>query len=344
MKKIFKTMIVLAAIVLVAGCLLGYYVYGIIYSPNIYTNGREYLYIRNGSGFAQVKDSLYAAFRVEDRTAFERVAALKHYDDNVKPGRYRIKDGMSNNALINMLRSGAQEAVNLSFNNIRTVPQLCARVARQIDVDSATLCECLSDGELLQKYGFDSRTCMAMFIPDTYQVYWNTTAEGFVDKMYNNYKQFWTEERLQKAKALKMTPLQVSTLASIVQCEQSVHRDEQPTIAGLYLNRLRIGMALQSDPTVVFAIGDFSIRRVTGAMLDVDSPYNTYKYPGLPPSPIAFVEKSAIDAVLYHDNNDYIYMCAKADFSGRHSFSRTYDQHRQYAREYRKALDKRGIK
>jgi UPF0755 protein len=162
--------------------------------------------------------------------------------------------------------------------------------------------------------------------------------------MYVNYNNFWNDERQKKAKSLNLTPIQVATLASIVQCEQSVHREEQPTIAGLYLNRLRIGMALQSDPTVVFAIGDFSVRRVTGAMLEVDSPYNTYKHTGLPPSPITFPEKTALDAVLDYDHNDYIYMCAKADFSGKHSFAKTYAQHLQNAKEYRKALDKRGIK
>ncbi len=315
-----------------------------VYAPNVSTHGAKYLYIRNGAEFGQVKDSLYKNFTVDDKAAFERVAELKHYTENVKPGRYRIKDGMSNNELINMLRSGAQEAVKLSFNNIRTIPQFCARVSHYIDIDSASLNDILADDARMSKYGFDSRTCMAMFIPDTYQIYWNTTADGFIEKMYKNYKEFWNDSRMGKAKALKMTPLQVSTLASIVQCEQSVHREEQPTIAGLYLNRLRTGMALQSDPTVVYAIGDFTIRRVTGAMLEVDSPYNTYKHTGLPPSPITFAEKTALDAVLDHDKNDYLYMCAKADFSGRHSFAKTYAQHLQNAKEYRKALDKRGIK
>ncbi|MBQ1696377.1 MAG: endolytic transglycosylase MltG [Bacteroidales bacterium] len=344
MKNITKILLIVAALLIVAGCITGYYLYQIVYAPNISVQKAQYLYIRNGADFEQVKQDLYANFNVEDKAAFERVAALKHYGSNIKPGRYHIKKTMSNNELINLLRSGAQEPVQLRINNIRTIPQLCGKVAAQIDVDSASLCTLLTDGEILSKYGFDSKTCLAMFIPDTYEMYWNTSERGFIDKMYVNYKNFWNDERLKKAKALNLTQIQVSTLASIVQCEQSVHREEQPTIAGLYLNRLRIGMALQSDPTVVFAIGDFSIRRVTGAMLEVDSPYNTYKNIGLPPSPITFAEKSALDAVLDHDHNDYIYMCAKADFSGKHSFAKTYAQHLQNAKEYRKALDKRGIK
>lgn len=344
MKKNTKILLALAAAVAVIACVVGYYAYQMIYSANISVGDTQYLYIHNGEDFEQVKKNLYANFRVKDQASFERVASLKHYVGNVKPGRYRIKETMSNNALINMLRSGAQEPVKVIINNIRTVPQLCGKIASQIDLDSAALCTMLMDAEMLDKYGFDSKTCAAMFMPDTYELYWNTTERGFVDKMYANYKNFWNEERLEKAKALKMTQIQVSTLASIVQCEQSVHREEQPIIAGLYLNRLRIGMALQSDPTVVYAIGDFSIRRVTGAMLQIDSPYNTYKYTGLPPSPITFPEKNAIDAVLNHDNNEYLYMCAKADFSGRHSFARTYQQHQQNAKEYRKALDNRGIK
>ncbi|MBQ5512909.1 MAG: endolytic transglycosylase MltG, partial [Bacteroidales bacterium] len=233
MKKITKIIIAIAAILVVIGCVVGYYAYQMVYAPNISTRDVQYLYIRNGEDFEQVKKNLYANFTVDDKDAFERVAELKHYGSNIKPGRYRIKKSMSNNELINMLRSGAQEPVNVKINNIRTLPQLCGKVAAQIDVDSATLCNLLTDGDVLTKYGFDSKTCLAMFIPDTYEMYWNTTERGFVDKMYVNYNNFWNEERQKKAKALNLSRIQVATLASIVQCEQSVHREEQPTIAGL---------------------------------------------------------------------------------------------------------------
>ncbi|MBQ9213852.1 MAG: endolytic transglycosylase MltG, partial [Bacteroidales bacterium] len=186
-------------------------------------------------------------------------------------------------------------------------------------------------------------TCAAMFLPDTYQFYWNTSEEKFIEKIYSYYKQFWTENRLKKASQINLSPIEVSILASIVQKEQAQFKDEQPIIAALYLNRLKIGMPLQSCPTLIFAIGDYSIKRVTSKMLALDSPFNTYKHTGLPPSPICFPEKGAIDAVLNPDNNDYIFMCAKSDFSGRHNFSKSYEDQKRFARDYQKALDRIGI-
>ncbi len=344
MKKTLKIALAVMAVLLVAAGVAGYVIYQKIYSPNIFVAGGKYLYIPRDADYQRVKDSLYANFRVDDKAMLEMVADWKNYPQKVKSGRYQIKDGMSNNELINMLRSGNQAPVNVTFNNIRTLEQLASKVSHQIDVDSTYLLGLLMDDSYMQKYGFDSKTCFAMFIPDTYQMYWNATAEKFIERMYDCYKDFWTESRLNKAKTLNLTPLQVSTLASIVQCEQSSKKEEQPKIAGLYLNRLKIGMALQSDPTVVYACGNWGVKRVTNAMLEVESPYNTYKYPGLPPSPICFAEQSALDAVLNRDNNDYLYMCAKSDFSGYHNFAKTYDQHLRYAREYQNALNKRGIR
>jgi len=344
MKKSFKIALLVLGVLLLGAGVAAYYAYQKIYSPNVFVVKDRFLYIPNGARYSQVKDSILRNFRVEDVNMLEFVAGLKGYTEKVKPGRYEIKDGMSNNALIDMLRSGNQAPVNVTFNNLRTLEQLSGKVAAQIDVDSVYLLSLLSDNTYMQKYGMDSRTCVAMFIPDTYQFFWNTSAEKFIERMHDCYQKFWTDERKQKAKALRLSQLDVATLASIVQSEQSVHRDEQPKIAGLYENRLRQGIALQSDPTVVFAIGDFSIRRVTNAMLEVDSPYNTYMYPGLPPSPICFPEQSALEAVLNPDHNDYIYMCAKADFSGYHNFAKSYDQHLRYAREYQAALNKKGIK
>lgn len=336
------TLLVLGVLLLAAGA-AGYVMYQKIYSPNIFVKDTKYLYIPRDADFQQVKDSLYANFRVEDEAMLEMVAGWKNYPNKVKPGRYEIKDGMSNNALINMLRSGNQKPVNVTFNNIRTLEQLSSRVSRQIDVDSVYLLQLLKDDGYMSKYGFDSRTCYAMFIPDTYQFFWNTSAEKFIERMHACYCDYWTAERENRASQLNLTKLQVSTLASIVQCEQSVKKDEQPKIAGLYLNRLKIGMTLQSCPTVIYACGNWGVKRVTNAMLEVDSPYNTYKNVGLPPSPICFAEQSALDAVLNYDHNDYLYMCAKSDFSGYHNFSKTYDQHLRYAREFQRALSQRGI-
>lgn len=344
MKKSTKIVLSICTVLLIAGLCFGWTIYKKIYSPNIYVKDCKYLYIRDNANSNEVLDSIYANFCVENPQMLELVMTLKHYNGKVKPGRYRIEDGMSNNALVNMLRAGNQDPVNLSFNNIRSVKQLCAKVAKQIDIDSSYLLDIISDEAITSKYGFTPQNIIAMFIPDTYQFYWNTSAEKFLDKMYFYYKQFWTEDRLAKARKINLTPLEVSTLASIVQSEQAAHREEQPTIAGLYLNRLRIGMPLQSCPTLIYAIGDFTIKRVTGAMLDIESPYNTYKNTGLPPSPIGFPEKGAIDAVLNYESNEYLYMCAKSDFSGYHHFSRSYEEQKHWAREFQRQLDKQGVK
>lgn len=344
MKKSIK---ILLAVFLAAGIVagvVGFNIYNKVYSANVFIKDTEYLYIRNGADFQTVLDSLYKNFDVKDKDGLEFVANRKNYPSKIKGGRYKLSDKMSSNALINLLRSGSQSEVSLAFNNLRTVKQLCSRVAQKIDVDSNMLYDLLKNEEYLKKFGFNPETCNAMFIPDTYNFYWNTSEESFVEKMYSYYQKFWTDERKKKAAAINLTPLEVSILASIVQMEQARFRDEQPIIAGLYINRMKIGMPLQSCPTLIYAIGDFSIRRVTGKMLEFDSPYNTYKYPGLPPSPICFPEKSALEAVLDYDRNDYIYMCAKSDFSGRHFFSKSYEDQKRHARDFQRELDKQGIK
>ncbi len=343
MNKTIKIIIAVGAILIIAGAIVGYTMYQKIFSPNIFVKDSEFLYIPNNADYQQVLDSLYKNFEVNDKTVFELVAQKKNYPNKIKAGRYKITNGMSNNELIDKLRSGNQEAVNVTFNNLRTIKQLCSKISKQIDVDSNYLFDLLQNDEFLSKYGVNKNNCQSLFIPDTYQFYWNTTAEKFVDKMYDYYNDFWTEERLNKAKSINLTPVEVSTLASIVQLEQAQHKEEQPIIAGLYINRLKIGMPLQSCPTLIYAIGDFSIKRVTGKMLEYDSPYNTYKNPGLPPSPICFPEVSALKAVLDYDHNNYIYMCAKADFSGYHHFSVSYEDQKHYAREFQKQLDKQGI-
>lgn len=343
MKKSVKIALAITALLLIAASITGYNFYKKIYSPNVYVKNTKLLYIPHNATYNQVKDSIYKNFRIEDKEMLEMVATMKGYPDKIKSGRYEVTDGMSNNAFIDMLRSGNQKPVNVTFNNIRTLKQLCSRISRQLDIDSTYLYGLLTDDNAMKPYGFNGKTSQAMFIPDTYQFYWNTSAEKFVEKMFSYYKKFWNDERMGKAQKMKLTPLEVSILASIVQSEQAAHKDEQPTIAGLYINRLRIGMPLQSCPTLIFAIGDFSIKRVTGKMLEYDSPYNTYKNQGLPPSPIGFPEVNALDAVLNYDHNDYIYMCAKSDFSGYHHFSKTYAEQQHWAAEFQKQLNKKGI-
>ncbi|MCQ2975880.1 MAG: endolytic transglycosylase MltG [Bacteroidales bacterium] len=345
MKKTIKILLAIAGIGIIVGGIVGYSFYNKIYKPNIYVDKTKYLFIADGSDFKTVKDSLYSNFKIIDKNGFEWTAEKKKYPQKIRGGKYKITDGMNNNQLVNMLRAGMQEPVRVTFNNLRTINQLCSKISKQINVDSSYLFQLLSDDKFMSKYGFNSVNCNAMFIPDTYEFYWNTSAEKFIDKMYDLYKKYWTEERKTKAKAMNLTELEISTLASIVQSEQAVHKEEQPIIAGLYLNRLKIGMPLQSCPTLIYAIGDFSIKRVTEKLIkSTDSPYNTYVNTGLPPSPINFPEVSALDAVLNYKPNDYIYMCAKSDLSGYHNFSRNYDQHLKYAKDYQKMLDSKGIK
>ncbi|MFN8255803.1 MAG: endolytic transglycosylase MltG [Bacteroidales bacterium] len=334
------------AFLVIAAVLLTYIVYNQVYSNNVKLNGKKtfYLFIATGSNFNAVLDTLSVHKILLNEKSFIRVAELKKYVKKIKPGRYEIKSGMSNNEILNMLRVGNQKPINLIFNSIRTKGELAGKIANQLEFDSLSLITLLNDKNYLKSLGFDPNTVISMFIPNTYQMVWNTTADKFVTRMNREYNKFWTPEREKKLKSLKMNKLQVSTLASIVQAEQSVRNDEKPKVAGLYINRLRKRMLLESDPTIVYAIGDFSIRRVLNRDKEIESPYNTYKYAGLPPGPINLPEISSIDAVLNYENHNYIFMCAKDDFSGYHYFSDNLSQHNIYARRYQIALNNRDIK
>lgn len=274
---------------------------------------------------------------ITSSTHFARVASWKKFT-KAKPGRYVFKQGMSHNSIINKLRSGDQDPVQVSFYSTRTIEELASRVGAQIAADSADLVFLLKNPNTAEEYGFTEASFMSMFIPNTYEFWWDTDAVEFLNRMKKEYDTFWNQERRDLAAELKLSINEVTTLASIVHAE-TAKRDEAPKVAGLYLNRLRIGMALQADPTLIYAHQDFSIRRVLNVHKEIDSPYNTYKYPGLPPGPINFPDPNYIDAVLKAEKHAYIFMCAKADFSGYHNFARTLDQHNVYAREYQQALN-----
>ena len=280
---------------------------------------------------------------ITDLARFERVASLKGLSKSVRAGRYILKEGMSAKSVVGMFRGGMQSPVRLTFNNIRTLPQLAGRLAEQIEPDSVTLLAHLSSPEVAEKYGFKPEEMIGMFIPNTYEVWWNITPEGLTERMKKEYDNFWNEERVAKLARTRLTQKEVTTLASII-CEETRMTDEMPTMAGVYINRLRRGMLLQADPTVKFAIGDFTIRRVLNRHLEVDSPYNTYKYAGLPPSPICMPSIKGIDAVLNYKESNYLYFCAKEDFSGYHNFARTLSEHNQNARRYANALNRAGIR
>lgn len=341
-----KILVSLLLVVAATAGIAAYLGYRMFYMPN--TSGEvkisEIIFIPTGSNFNDVMDTLRSEKILKHEKSFLWLAEIKKYKDKVKPGRYRILEGMSSNEIINLLRAGLQEPVNITFNNIRTKDQLISRVCRRIETDSVELAALLNnDNWLRENLGLSSETVLTLFIPNTYKLNWNTSAKQFVERMQNEYKKFWTEERKTKAKAINLTQTQVSILASIVQAEQLMFPEERPTIAGLYLNRLRIGMGLQSDPTLIYAIGDFTITRVLAKDKEVDSPYNTYKYAGLPPGPICIPDISSIDAVLNYEKNDYFYMCAKEDFSGKHNFAKTLSAHNENAEKYRKALNKQKV-
>jgi UPF0755 protein len=346
-KKILRFSFITLLILVIGAAGVGYYIYKEIYSANVFLDGKKSLviFVPTGSDYKQLLNILNENKVIKDQRSFDWVAEKKKYKSNVKPGRYRVLAGMSNDELVNMLRSGNQEPITLTFNNIHTKQQLAGRVGSKLEADSTELLKMLNDADYLKdKLGLNKDNVLSLFIPNTYEFYWNTSGEEFMNRMAKEYKSFWTAERKAKAKTADLSQTQVAVLASIVQCEQTVFNDEKSVIAGLYMNRLKKEMPLQSDPTLIYALGDFSIQRVLDKDKDIDSPYNTYKNTGLPPGPICVPEISSLDAVLNYQKNDYIYMCAKEDFSGKHNFSKTYEQHCIYAKKYQKALNDRNIK
>lgn len=342
MKKLKIALLLLLISVLAAG-VWGYSTYKEIYNSNVDlgSNESEFILIPTNSNFEGLINILEKSNYLIDIESFEKVADLKSFS-NVKSGRYKVLNNMSNNALIGMLRIGDQTPVNITFNNVRTIPQLAGKISKNLELDSLQLVKHFTSSEVQKKFGFNSATFISMFIADTYQVFWDISIEELTKRMAIEYKQFWKKDRRAKAKKLGLSQSEVTTLASIVQLE-SLKRDEQPKIAGVYLNRLRIGMPLQADPTVIFAVGDFTIKRVLKKHLEMNSPYNTYKNKGLPPGPIYLASPNTIDAVLNYETHKYIYFCAKEDFSGYHSFATNYNQHINNARRYQRALNKRRI-
>ena len=288
-------------------------------------------------------DSLEADF---GQAYARRVMILSNYRQIVTPrhiGAYRVEKGMSPFELWRQLSSGTQSPVKFTFNNLRTVADFAESASRQLCMDKNDILRLLTDSASCASFGFTPQTVPAMLIPDTYEVYWSVKPEKLLGKMHDNYIRFWNDERKTKAKKLGLTPEEVVTLASIVE-EETAYSPEKGKVARLYLNRLSKGMKLQSDPTVKFAIGDFSLKRILHKHLAANSPYNTYAVQGLPPGPIRMPEKSTVNAVLNAPPHDYIYMCAKADFSGSHEFTASYAEHLRYARLYQAALNRRGIK
>ncbi len=312
--------------------------------PNVETDGEEFVHfeIPSGSSFEDLMELLEEEEVLRDVKSFRWAAERKNLPAHIHPGRYRLEKGMGNNAIVNMLRSASRETVRVVFNQTRTLEQLASVISGQIEADSASLAEKFNDKELISELGHTPETFPAIFVPNTYEFYWNTTAEQFIRRMNREFDGFWNEQREKLREETGLSRVEVVTLASIV-AEETFRVDEMPAIAGVYINRLDRGMRLQADPTIKYIIEDFSIGRVLTVHLKKDSPYNTYMYGGLPPGPIIIPSLKAIEAVLEYEEHDYLYFSAREDFSGYHRFARTLAEHNRNARLYREALDERGI-
>lgn len=329
-------------VVLVVGAFIGWKAYQIFWGSSV-TDAQKYLYVHTNDTYENVLHRIKQEKIVNNPESFDYAAKAMKYPESVKAGRYKLTPGMGNRELIGNLRGGFQDAVKLRFANIRLKENLAGLLGKNFEADSAQFSAILNNEAVAEKYGFTADNFFSMFIPNTYNIYWNTSPDKVIERLNEEYKKFWTDERKEKAKKQNLTPIEVSILASIVRGE-ALHNDEMPQIAELYLNRLKKGMLLQADPTVIFANNDFTIRRVLNRHLTIDNPYNTYRYKGLPPGPITMPPVVAIDAVLNPAEHDYIYMCAKEDFSGYHAFATNEVEHLVNARKFQKALDERNIK
>jgi len=319
------------------------FVYRIFFEPSVkISQDKTTIYIPSGAAFEQVIDSLSTNLQVGNQKLLRWVAERKKYPVLIKPGRYVIDNDLSYNSLIDQLRSGRQSPVNVTFNNVRTLNDLAGKVGGTIEADSAEIIAFLSDPENYLQDGFKKETIIAVFIPNTYEFFWNTSASQFYDRMLKEYKKFWNEKRMSQAREKNLSLIEVSILASIIDDEVLI-AEEKPRIAGVYLNRIRRGIPLQACPTIKFALNDFTITRVLTKHLSIESPYNTYKYSGFPPGPIGCPSIQGIDAVLNAEKHDFLYFAAKADFSGHHNFSRTLSEHNRYAAEYQRELNRRRI-
>jgi len=330
-------------ITLVFLAVIVYFAY-ILFMPNIFpkTEEKAFLCIPDSSNFDDVINKLGKEAKVLNMSAFTQVSKILQYGEKIHSGRYALKSGMNNFQLIRILRSGRQTPVRLTFNNIRTKEQLAARLSVQLMADSVSILKLLNDANYLSTYNLNPNTAISLFIPNTYEVFWNINAKQLLERMNKEYSKFWTDDRKTKAAAIPLTPTEVTTLASIVE-EETNNRNDRPIVAGLYINRLKAGMPLQADPTVKFALGDFSIKRILFGHLKTDSPYNTYKNIGLPPGPIRVSTENGIDAVLNYTHHKYIYMCASETLNGEHKFAATWEEHQVNAKKYRMELDERKI-
>lgn len=343
-KKKKRNLLVLATgILLLAAIGAGTLAY-LWFGPQFHPDRTVYIYIDTDD----TVDSIYnkietqAPLNTFARTGFRWMVHYRHYEQHVHTGRYAIRPDESIYHVLSRLLRGYQEPMNLVVGSVRQLDRLAQHIGRQLMTDSADIATLWADSARMAAWGYNRQTLPALFIPNTYEVYWDMSAKDFLQRMAKEHERFWNKERRDKAQALGMTPTEIATLASIVE-EETNDKAEKPIVAGLYINRLHQGMPLQADPTVRFAVGDFGKQRITYADLSIESPYNTYLHTGLPPGPIRIATPEGLDAVLNYTRHNYLYMCAKEDFSGRHNFASNYGEHLRNARRYQQELNKRKI-
>lgn len=307
------------------------------------TNEPVLIYLDQDDNFDSLSVKIKATGKAEMNRGMRLAAQLLRYEDRVRPGCYDVGSGQCAWNVIRRLRAGDQIPIRLTIPQTWTKEQLAARLSRQLMADSASLASLFNDPEALKAYETRPEMLVSLFVPDTYEVYWTITPEALLKRMAKEHKAYWTAERKALAEQQGLTPDEVAVLASIVD-KETTNVDEMPMVAGMYLNRLRTNMLLQADPTVKFALGNFALRRIYNSHLACDNPYNTYKYAGLPPGPICVPSPQAINAVLHPAQHNYLYMCAKEDFSNAHNFAVTYAEHLANARRYQQALNQRNIK
>ena len=336
---------VVVCTLLLLGC-----VYYFFFTQMSRTSATEYVYIDKDDTADSVSAKLAPICRAHALSAFNTLVRHSGYASHVRPGRYAVRSGEGALQVFRHMKNGLQAPVHLTVPSVRTLDKLAAELSQRLMVDSATLAAAFTDEATCRKFGLDTATMACLFIPNTYDVYWNVSAEGLLERMDTERQRFWTSDRRAKAAQMKLSEEEVLTLASIVD-EETANDDEKPMVAGMYYNRLMLrsaeypqGMPLQADPTIKFAWKRFELKRIYRNLLTIDSPYNTYKNTGLPPGPIRIPTVAGIDAVLNYVKHDYLYMCAKEDFSGTHNFAATYAEHTANARRYAEALDRRGIK
>ncbi|MFT4697225.1 MAG: UPF0755 protein [Flavobacteriaceae bacterium] len=342
-KKIVVSILLLGLIGMAA---FSYYVYNAVFIPNTAFNNEEaHIYIPTNADFKEVLAELHPLLK--DDISFEAVANRKKYPANIKPGHYVIKKGMNNNDIVNTIRTN-NTPVKVKFNNQERIENLAGHLSRQIEIDSLAILNAMIAADFLAKNDLNKQNVLSLFIPNTYEVYWNITAKGFCDKMQKEYNRFWNDSRQQKASAIGMTAGEVISLAAIVQ-KETAKVDERKRVAGVYINRIKRSMLLQADPTVIYAKKltennfDQEIKRVLYKDLEIDSPYNTYKNIGLPPGPITMPDITSIDAVLNYENHNYFYFVANVVDFGYHKFAKTFAQHNRNRQEYVRWINNQGV-